>query len=429
MGSKASHSFSRHKSMSIAMSIVIPTVLLLLVHSTMSCEYHICSNEYAELLSSRQLLSKHESQSTDGQNHDVHNTDDGHKGDNTSSQSGHDATAPSQNGQVSKEQSEYCNLLNAYNQCMKTQSKSCRGNMNYHAIVAMVRKWLKEGNCSGSYHKSRQGVRSQISIIASIKREQEIRRKEEALQKKLEICFSDAFNYTVDPVAFANSRMAGGRFFKSIKVIDDTGNVQFGPDALLSDDPVPSMAPIPGLASVNPDLVLDITSRTARSHDAPDLRSLPPPTQGTPFEEADSEDVEESDEENENLLCSLYGDPHLRTFKNEFMTCRCLGAWPLVDHPLFAVQVTNTKDDDVRRSQISGVSKVTVLVRRFTSCGIKHDLIYEADARMSMACQTQNSMTLHFPSRSLTEVSTHPTTWFVSPVQVSMAPMTKFVSK
>jgi hypothetical protein len=39
--------------------------------------------------------------------------------------------------------------------------------------------------------------------------------------------------------------------------------------------------------------------------------------------------------------CGLFGDPHLRTFNNEFQTCRVQGAWPMVDNDYVTVQVTN----------------------------------------------------------------------------------------
>ena len=39
--------------------------------------------------------------------------------------------------------------------------------------------------------------------------------------------------------------------------------------------------------------------------------------------------------------CVLFGDPHLRTFGGDFMTCRVQGAWPLLSNPYLAVQVTN----------------------------------------------------------------------------------------
>ncbi|GIY39101.1 repulsive guidance molecule A [Caerostris extrusa] len=39
--------------------------------------------------------------------------------------------------------------------------------------------------------------------------------------------------------------------------------------------------------------------------------------------------------------CGLFGDPHLRTFYDELQTCSIPGAWPLLDNPHLAVQVTN----------------------------------------------------------------------------------------
>ena len=39
--------------------------------------------------------------------------------------------------------------------------------------------------------------------------------------------------------------------------------------------------------------------------------------------------------------CGLFGDPHLRTFTNQFQTCKVKGAWPLVNNDFLIVQVTN----------------------------------------------------------------------------------------
>ena len=41
--------------------------------------------------------------------------------------------------------------------------------------------------------------------------------------------------------------------------------------------------------------------------------------------------------------CALFGDPHLRTFRDDFQTCRVQGAWPLINNDYFIVQVTNAK--------------------------------------------------------------------------------------
>lgn len=39
--------------------------------------------------------------------------------------------------------------------------------------------------------------------------------------------------------------------------------------------------------------------------------------------------------------CSLFGDPHLKTFYSEYQTCKLKGAWALLDNPHLAVSVTN----------------------------------------------------------------------------------------
>jgi hypothetical protein len=83
------------------------------------------------------------------------------------------------------------------------------------------------------------------------------------------------------------------------------------------------------------------------------------------------------DRDTEPLICSIFGDPHLRTFKNEFESCRTFGAWPMVDHPLFAVQVTNSRNEGSKH-HVSGVTKVTVVIKNFLICGVDHDLVYEA---------------------------------------------------
>jgi RGM family protein len=44
---------------------------------------------------------------------------------------------------------------------------------------------------------------------------------------------------------------------------------------------------------------------------------------------------------NEMRHCGLFGDPHLKTFEGALQTCRVRGAWPLIDSPYLAVQVTN----------------------------------------------------------------------------------------
>lgn len=63
----------------------------------------------------------------------------------------------------------------------------------------------------------------------------------------------------------------------------------------------------------------------------------------------------------EFLHCALFGDPHLRTFRDEFQTCKVLGAWPLVDNAYLAVQVTN--EAVVPESSATATTKVTVIIK------------------------------------------------------------------
>lgn len=44
-----------------------------------------------------------------------------------------------------------------------------------------------------------------------------------------------------------------------------------------------------------------------------------------------------------SLTCMIFGDPHLRTFDSRYQTCSIVGARSLIEHPLFDVQITNTR--------------------------------------------------------------------------------------
>lgn len=75
--------------------------------------------------------------------------------------------------------------------------------------------------------------------------------------------------------------------------------------------------------------------------------------------------------------CGLFGDPHLKTFRGAMQTCRVQGAWPLVDNPYLAVQVTN--EHVLPGSPATATTKVTVLVKgSSTPCTTQK--IYEATA-------------------------------------------------
>ncbi|XP_020795778.1 RGM domain family, member D [Boleophthalmus pectinirostris] len=64
--------------------------------------------------------------------------------------------------------------------------------------------------------------------------------------------------------------------------------------------------------------------------------------------------------------CGLFGDPHLRTFRDEFQTCKVEGAWPLIDNRYLSVQVTNVPV--VLGSSATATSKITVIFKAYLGC-------------------------------------------------------------
>lgn len=79
--------------------------------------------------------------------------------------------------------------------------------------------------------------------------------------------------------------------------------------------------------------------------------------------------------------CGLFGDPHLKTFNNEYQTCRVRGAWPLIDNPYLAVQVTN--DPVLDGSLATATTKVTIIIKG-SSTPCTPEKTYEATADASL---------------------------------------------
>ncbi|KAF1386679.1 hypothetical protein PFLUV_G00097390 [Perca fluviatilis] len=64
--------------------------------------------------------------------------------------------------------------------------------------------------------------------------------------------------------------------------------------------------------------------------------------------------------------CGFFGDPHLRTFGDDFQTCKVEGAWPLIHNKYLSVQVTNTPV--VPGSMATATSKLTIIFKNFQEC-------------------------------------------------------------
>ncbi|KAJ8248796.1 hypothetical protein GJAV_G00227840 [Gymnothorax javanicus] len=64
--------------------------------------------------------------------------------------------------------------------------------------------------------------------------------------------------------------------------------------------------------------------------------------------------------------CGFFGDPHLRTFSDDFQTCKVEGAWPLIHNKYLSVQVTNTPV--LPGSSATATSKLTIIFKNSQEC-------------------------------------------------------------
>ncbi|XP_060796529.1 RGM domain family, member D [Neoarius graeffei] len=102
--------------------------------------------------------------------------------------------------------------------------------------------------------------------------------------------------------------------------------------------------------------------------------------------------------------CGLFGDPHLRTFKDEFQTCRVEGAWPLIHNRYLSVQVTNVPV--VEGSSATATNKITVIFKAYRDC--TEQKVYQATTDdVPSAFQDGTRSGGHTGSLRITEGSGH----------------------
>ncbi|XP_032877259.1 repulsive guidance molecule A-like isoform X2 [Amblyraja radiata] len=66
------------------------------------------------------------------------------------------------------------------------------------------------------------------------------------------------------------------------------------------------------------------------------------------------------------LYCGIFGNLHIRTFYNDFQTCRVQGAWPVIDNNYLTLQLTNAPI--APHHNISAISKVTAIFKNSKEC-------------------------------------------------------------
>ncbi|KAM9309931.1 hemojuvelin [Pholidichthys leucotaenia] len=68
----------------------------------------------------------------------------------------------------------------------------------------------------------------------------------------------------------------------------------------------------------------------------------------------------------EYLHCGVFGDPHIRTFNDDFQTCAVKGAWPLVDNEYLYIQATSSPARGGAHATV--LTKITVIFKRWRHC-------------------------------------------------------------
>ncbi|CAI5764901.1 Uncharacterized protein PODLI_1B008107 [Podarcis lilfordi] len=73
--------------------------------------------------------------------------------------------------------------------------------------------------------------------------------------------------------------------------------------------------------------------------------------------------------------CAAFGDPHVRTFRDQFHTCQVEGSWPLLDNNYLYVQATSSPV--VKGSNATAISKLTIIFKNMKEC--IDEKVYQAE--------------------------------------------------
>ena len=125
---------------------------------------------------------------------------------------------------------------------------------------------------------------------------------------------------------------------------------------------------------------MKVTTTSQSTSSVPDDPTVSPaiPTNRTIFPEA--EDTPEGSTclyagQSAYRHCGMFGDPHLRTFSDNFYTCSVEGSWPLVDNDYLVVMATNVPVMLDSKATITTKVSFLVLIARVTHYCLMSELI------------------------------------------------------
>ncbi|CAK9292822.1 unnamed protein product [Gordionus sp. m RMFG-2023] len=247
----------------------------------------------------------------------------------------------------------YCHLLKYYRSCLENDSKSCRGNLNFHSTRSLVSQWFTKYDCekvlarsSSSKRKNRMRFHNKFLSTSpdkdgspdDSKKLSQNSEKNSPSQNNINRMKEDALYYEFgdfDSSAIGYSKSTNKRRekFKSNEANRNNRKIS-----------------------------------SASHYCNYNLHRRNPPK---------TEHMENQRNYNDNYFyCALFGDPHLIKYDNTFETCRISKAWPLVNNPYFGVQVTSEAVIPSNTFYATAITQITVIIKQHYPCA--EEKTYEA---------------------------------------------------
>ncbi|ELU11025.1 hypothetical protein CAPTEDRAFT_167757 [Capitella teleta] len=106
--------------------------------------------------------------------------------------------------------------------------------------------------------------------------------------------------------------------------------------------------------------------------------------------------------ESERVLCSVFGDPHLRAFDGSHAACKMTGAWSLLDNEYLTLQATSEALANSPGGVASALTKLTLIIKGHDDCAQGDYVTFQAPDQHGVLASTFDDGRSHFgPQRSV----------------------------